>query len=885
MRRFLIIPAISLVLIGGVWLARVPLVQYLANWASEHYAPLPVSFVVQRLDHTRLTLEAIKIGHENPVIIDRVDIGFSVEHLRNNRIASLAIDGVSMPVTASLAGDVRVAGIDPLAQEQSADTSAVLPDWTIETLSVDTIAVSAKIDQTIDVNVAGRFATTGPLELTALPVDDPFALIDLIEGAVSIAINTDSNAPLLSDLPLSNVTAKGAMDLTIETGLVTLATSEPITVRSDQGSVDVTIALNGDGVIRRREDVSGSVSAKFSLIQIPVPELDGNKAFLTGFAVADIADGFAQIRIGRGSSTGVSGLPVDTSDWPEPFQEFGIGVTVVKDLTAVLPLSGIPDDLAVTGDLVGTYGPLYATLHGPTHFRQTENTVTMDVPKIELDILKAELFGKAVRSLNSISNVKVDLNAVSATGTLETDTTISDDTITLDADVTGRIAVSPAKAEWFPSGGGHIVFSADKTVVDAVFAETETGALTFAFDPQAVVGDFSLDTLSVKHDGASIDIPDTALAGRYEANTASISVDTPALFVDNTNMLAGPINLDATVQRTSAGNMLDGTLTTGPGLSAIFHAYHTEKVPVIHTVTGNLEVSPLTFEEGGLQPSDVFPFLLLSGPFSGEVSSETNIIVDPDKPATGLIKLHMKDGAFRNPVIDFTDITEVFEFPIKTLPGSRVNQSVSGTVSVTPLRQAPFNMVYTVNPDLGVDIASLSIDGFGGRFGVKNLTIQPDRASAEGVIFVDAIDFEALTRLADIEGFHADGVLTGEIPFQVKNGRLIAPSGELRALGSGRLSYTSPALDAAAKTDSQVELLVQALKDFRYSALTLDTALPAQGDGTILLKLQGHNPDVLNGHPFNLNINLENNFNKLASDLYAIYEQAFGFFTLVRKEY
>ncbi len=50
-------------------------------------------------------------------------------------------------------------------------------------------------------------------------------------------------------------------------------------------------------------------------------------------------------------------------------------------------------------------------------------------------------------------------------------------------------------------------------------------------------------------------------------------------------------------------------------------------------------------------------------------------------------------------------------------------------------------------------------------------------------------------------------------------------------------------------------------------------------DGSVLLNLQGYNPDVLDGHPFSLNVNLESNFSKMASDLYIIYEQAVGFFT------
>jgi hypothetical protein len=45
--------------------------------------------------------------------------------------------------------------------------------------------------------------------------------------------------------------------------------------------------------------------------------------------------------------------------------------------------------------------------------------------------------------------------------------------------------------------------------------------------------------------------------------------------------------------------------------------------------------------------------------------------------------------------------------------------------------------------------------------------------------------------------------------------------------------------------------------------LTLDRA--ASGDGNLLVGLKGNNPAVLDGHPFDINIRLDANFDRLAA--------------------
>ncbi len=82
--------------------------------------------------------------------------------------------------------------------------------------------------------------------------------------------------------------------------------------------------------------------------------------------------------------------------------------------------------------------------------------------------------------------------------------------------------------------------------------------------------------------------------------------------------------------------------------------------------------------------------------------------------------------------------------------------------------------------------------------------------------------------------------------------------GELEAAGPGWLRYRSDGVPAALQQGGEnVGLLLQALENFRYEALriTLDGRTDAEMD--IGLHVKGANPDLYDGYPIELNLDLE----------------------------
>jgi hypothetical protein len=72
----------------------------------------------------------------------------------------------------------------------------------------------------------------------------------------------------------------------------------------------------------------------------------------------------------------------------------------------------------------------------------------------------------------------------------------------------------------------------------------------------------------------------------------------------------------------------------------------------------------------------------------------------------------------------------------------------------------------------------------------------------------------------------------------------------------------------------QAALLVEALEDFYYSELEITVDKTFDEDLSAGISLLGSNPNVLEGHPFRLNINFESNIERVAIALFAGYSAA-----------
>ena len=125
--------------------------------------------------------------------------------------------------------------------------------------------------------------------------------------------------------------------------------------------------------------------------------------------------------------------------------------------------------------------------------------------------------------------------------------------------------------------------------------------------------------------------------------------------------------------------------------------------------------------------------------------------------------------------------------------------------------------------------------------------------------------FAEIFKLISIDGLTGSGLLDGPIPLTVEGGKVAIAGGKLVARGPGVISFRPGVLPPEiAQAGESVDLALKALANFHYTKLTLTLDKAETGEGTVLLQLEGNNPDLLSGQPFNFNIRIDSNFDRLA---------------------
>jgi hypothetical protein len=140
---------------------------------------------------------------------------------------------------------------------------------------------------------------------------------------------------------------------------------------------------------------------------------------------------------------------------------------------------------------------------------------------------------------------------------------------------------------------------------------------------------------------------------------------------------------------------------------------------------------------------------------------------------------------------------------------------------------------------------------------VRDAELRPGAESNRLTVQVRGVSMSKLVGLLEVEGLRAEGTLGGDIPLRFGPKGLRIDRGTLAAADKGRIQVEfGAAQETLAGQGESVNLMVRALKDFRYDVLSLSVTRPETGDLALGITMQGNNPDVLDGYPFKFNIDL-----------------------------
>ncbi len=399
-----------------------------------------------------------------------------------------------------------------------------------------------------------------------------------------------------------------------------------------------------------------------------------------------------------------------------------------------------------------------------------------------------------------------------------------------------------------------------RTANDTLALEVAPGAVAVTFDDDGSRIALSGGALSLPAEGVYLQGIDAAIT---DLATAEFKVGQ----IDWTD---APVELPALL---ALGRARIGDEDLGVGLSLLDAEQRVRLDATLrhHLDEATTEVEatlvPLDFTPDGLQP--------------GDLATELEILTDVIGQLSGGVKLSLRDGELTGTgVLELADIA--FETEAASVDGLDVRFEFD---RIWPPRTARPAVLRIANVVSGVEAsevsAELSLAGDATRpliLGVDEaqattpfarVTLDPLRIDATSgrhdmTVRLSEVDLAALLSRLDVEGVAGSGRLSGAIPITVLEDNFTVTDGRLAAEAPGVIKISVEALNQSLTgTAEQVKLLLTALEDFHYSSLVLALEKPADGGGRLKLFIDGHNPAVLNGHPFDVNIDLRGRFDDL----------------------
>jgi len=247
----------------------------------------------------------------------------------------------------------------------------------------------------------------------------------------------------------------------------------------------------------------------------------------------------------------------------------------------------------------------------------------------------------------------------------------------------------------------------------------------------------------------------------------------------------------------------------------------------------------------------------------GASSMKGHLLWDKDV-VSGQLALQLEKLSLHTPDMKLDDLEGTVNF-IELVPLSMPpRQRIKGSVTLGELGPLPIQLEFQLREDGAVAVQDFDVGFAGGRMRTRGLVKPGDALDADGMIYVQSVDLAQLFQLIGLEGLEGTGRITGKVPVRLRGENLTIGKGTLNAEGPGKLKYSGTALQQQlSNREDTVGTVAQVLSDFRYKKLSMELTKEPSGTGTIMLRMDGANPAVYDGHPFAFNIRIESDFHKL----------------------
>ncbi len=409
-----------------------------------------------------------------------------------------------------------------------------------------------------------------------------------------------------------------------------------------------------------------------------------------------------------------------------------------------------------------------------------------------------------------------------------------------------------------------------KPSFDLTVAPMSVG-LNLAEKDQAI--DVSLGTISlVGREGSikvKLDESDVVLPGqpveissvRLEAEIDGAGRPSARLRVGNLRHTANPafvvpLQLEASVIPDGAGRLkLDASLMDKSGRFNLV-LLGSQDLDKKHG-SAVVELKQLNFLPTVLQPETLFPVLRgRAEDVDGDIGLTVNMGWGDgvlDMPATLSVALRgLTTGEVRvensSAEIEFLQL-----FPPATPPEQVINIGLAD-VGV-PLSDG--RVVFQIQAGR-LEAQIREFDMFGGLLNSEPFVYEPGMDPFGVVMAVNGVQLDELLAIAKLGDISASGTLDGVIPVFVEKGEVAIRGGVLTSGGSGGILRYKPKDIGPALQEAEFStgLFLQAVENFYYDKVRVTLDEGEAEDLVLGFRLEGKNPDLYGGAPFELNVNL-----------------------------
>ncbi len=207
-------------------------------------------------------------------------------------------------------------------------------------------------------------------------------------------------------------------------------------------------------------------------------------------------------------------------------------------------------------------------------------------------------------------------------------------------------------------------------------------------------------------------------------------------------------------------------------------------------------------------------------------------------------------GVFESPDRFYT--TRPIKFSIDTLDVGVPIEAITGRVELDSVAAA-------------LEFESVRATLFGGRVWLEDAIYHADSPNNKIYVGVDGVQLNQLLDLAGYDAVQATGSISGLLPLDVSSAGMTMNRGMLAAKAPGGVFRYK----AEVSTDINPAMVpvMAALKNYHYTIFQLEADYRDNGELKLAMKLRGSNPELQQGRPIHLNLNVTDNIPMLLKSL------------------